>query len=347
MTVNIILDSEMRLTLDFGILGYKEKHQFTLRLDPAPLFLLIEHSKQCFRLAELLMIERPGDIWDYIWAVPLQTTVYIYQRIDENMKSNQEYLGMFWPDQHVPITVFDKLMEGMWDDGNMAADCWNDLRDGMIMREYVEKLYESVQEAKRALPLDDPLFAHTIATVKSNSHPKCFIPRRDMTKYAFDYKPIEVDKHEKCFYSKITELLDDPELTSIAYRAGGDYTLLRMLATEQRKRAQAKNLKPEFALFISALVDNRVGNEQWDSKILYFSEGIAYGELFIQGPGLRIPKLYRTYQGVPHRAILSYTDEGELEGFSKEVGEGWVYYQNLNPGSRDEGLALVDERRVR
>lgn len=346
MTPSINLDSRMCMTLDFGHVGYKEQHQFSVRLDPAPLFLLIDHAAQCFRLAELLMIERPGDLWDYIWAVPIQVSAYLHRRLDECMQSNMEYSRMFWPDQHVPFTAFDKMLEAMWDDGERAADDWNDLRHGPIMNGYVQRLFEAVQAAKQMPSNDDPLYAHIVATVAANTHPKCFIPRRDMTQYAFDYRAIEPEDSPK-FNSKVVELLNDPELESVAYRASGDYALLRMMATEQRKRANAKNLKPEFALFICALVDNRVGNAQWDSNILFFSEGIAYGELFIQGPGLRIPSLYTNYHGVPYRAILSYTDEGDLKGFSKEVGDGWVYYQNMTPGSRDAGRALVEERRQR
>ena len=340
----VSMDHVMRLTLDFGSVGYQETNPFVVTLDPAPLLLLIDHGMQCFRLPELLMIERPGDIWDYLWAVPVHASTKLHQRLDERMQGNMEYFRTFWPAQHVPYTVFDKMLQAMWDDGEMAADSWNRLRDGPILRDYVRHLFEAVQAAKQNIPQDDPLIAHIVATVEANTHPKCFIPRRDMTQHAFDYEELKT-KHEESWYRKVTELLADPELTSIAYRAGGDYTLLRMLATEQRKRAQARNLKPEFALFISALVDNKVENAQWDSRILFFSEGIAYGELFIQGPGLRTQKIKTNYQGVPHRAILSCADEGDLDGFSKEVGDGWVYYQNLNPGSREAGLALVNERR--
>jgi hypothetical protein len=130
-------------------------------------------------------------------------------------------------------------------------------------------------------------------------------------------------------YKQLDRLLGDPELASIAYRADGDYRVLRMMATEQRRRANKTGHSVGNAMYLSALTNHKISNEAWDSEIWLFEEGLAHGDLFIEGGDLGGNNLKSLVEGnhrLPSRYILSAKDEGNLEGFDIELGDGWVLY---------------------
>jgi hypothetical protein len=143
-------------------------------------------------------------------------------------------------------------------------------------------------------------------------------------------------------------LLGDPELTSVAYRADGDYRILQMMATEQRRRADRTGHPVGCALYESALVNSKISNKAWDSEIWFYEEGLAHGDLFIQGYGLgegSVRALVEGHGRVPGRYILSSQDEGDISGFEAQAGDGWVLYRKKDPDTRRVGLEKIEPRR--
>ena len=171
----------------------------------------------------------------------------------------------------------------------------------------------------------DDLLRHIVAAAKSQSHAFSCLPRASAIADGAGFKP-NTPQHTTGFYDKLDALLRDPDLASVAYRASGDYKVLRMLATEQSKRANQMSCKPQDALQISTLVNHRTNDAAWDSKIRFQSEGLQPGQLHIEGGGLGDRSIKQLIdeglRAPPERYILSIRDEGDIAGYDKESGDG-------------------------
>lgn len=103
-----------------------------------------------------------------------------------------------------------------------------------------------------------------------------------------------------------------------------------MLATEQRRRANSTGQSPGNALNLSALTNYTVNEDAWDAQILFFQEGLAHGDLFIEGGGLgsvNLKELVEKHHRVRARFILAAIDQGGIKGYDIEFGDGWVLYR--------------------
>ena len=61
---------QIGLVLDFGAVGYcNSQEPFRVRLESSAVFNLINDANNAFRVYELLIIDRPGDMWDYVSVV--------------------------------------------------------------------------------------------------------------------------------------------------------------------------------------------------------------------------------------------------------------------------------------
>jgi hypothetical protein len=94
-------------------------------------------------------------------------------------------------------------------------------------------------------------------------------------------------------------------------------------------------------MYFSALVNRKISNKAWDSEIWFFEEGLAHGDLFIEGGGLgaeNLQSLVEKHYCSPGRYILSTQDEGDIKGFDAESGDGWVLYRKRFPIGRRRGF---------
>ncbi len=87
--------------------------------------------------------------------------------------------------------------------------------------------------------------------MKSGGHPYCYLDRDVAREKSREMPPNEA-RHTPAFYKKLSALLRDADLASVAYRADGDYRVLRMMATEQRRRANLTGHDAGNALHLSA-----------------------------------------------------------------------------------------------
>ena len=61
------MNTQLSLTLDFGIVGHHYlREPFCVRLDASALEQLISDARNAWRVYELTLINRPGDVWDYV-----------------------------------------------------------------------------------------------------------------------------------------------------------------------------------------------------------------------------------------------------------------------------------------
>jgi hypothetical protein len=105
-----------------------------------------------------------------------------------------------------------------------------------------------------------------------------------------------------------------------------------MLATEQRQRANQSGQEEWEALPVNALMNKKISNEAWGSKIRFFEEGLHYGNLYIQDRGLgnNLKELVEVHHRNPVQFILSWHDEGSIEGDTAEAGDGWMLYRKAD-----------------
>jgi hypothetical protein len=331
---------QAQLTIDFGKVGYwNGKENFRVRLDASPLAQLVKDAGEAFRVYELLLITRLGDVWDYVYVEPED----VPRRVSERIASAREdakpcYSDKHpWPEGKIPFATFDKLFFWSWDDTDPEDEAWLSHRGSSVMNSYARELLAIVSSAKARLNWNDPLLKHIIRLVETGKHDYDALRRPAAIAADESYGP-STAQHSEGFYKKLDELLRDPELVSVAYRADGDYRVLREMATEQRRRANSTGHRVGDSLYLSALVNRTISNTAWDSEIWLFSEGLAHGDLFIQGSGMDSNSIKTLIEDIgrcsPGRHILSWRDEGDISGYTKETGDGWWLYRKDDPDSR-------------
>ena len=73
---------ESILTIDFGEVGYRSgKSPFRVRLETGPLAELIRATESAHRVYELFLIDRPGDVWDYVWVILDEVPTRVADRV--------------------------------------------------------------------------------------------------------------------------------------------------------------------------------------------------------------------------------------------------------------------------
>lgn len=339
------------LVVDFGEVGFRNsKHRFRVRLDSRPLMQLIEAAENAHRVYELLLIDRPGDIWAYTSVVLDELPPGVASRVArarEKCAPSSEGQTHAWPEGSIPFQDFDQLFYWAWDETEPEDEAWLNHRDSGVMHSFARQVLAVVRAAQSRIVWNDHLLRHVVSCVRTGEHAYCFLDREIARQKSREHEPNE-PVHTPAFYKQLDLLLRATELVSVAYRANGDYRVLRMLATEQRRRAQRTGHRAGNALHLGALVNRTIDNEAWDSEIWFFSEGLSHGDLFIEGGGLGstpIKELVETHHRMPGRFILSLRDEGEIAGFDKESGEGWVLYRRQQPDSRRIALERISDRR--
>lgn len=149
------------LDIDFGDVGHrKSKHPFRVRLDSGPLTDLVRASDDAHRVYEFLLIDRPGDIWDYVWVILDTVPKRVAERVSHARQKAQS-ASLFrpspWPEERIPFKVFDALFFWAGDDTDPGDDVWLSHRDSALMRSFARNALTIVQAAQSRLNLSDPL----------------------------------------------------------------------------------------------------------------------------------------------------------------------------------------------
>lgn len=234
----------------------------------------------------------------------------------------------------------------MGDDTDPEDEAWLGHRNSATMRAFARQLLAIVRTAQSGLGRNDHLLHHLVMRIRSGDHPFSDLERTIAIAEGREYTNDCL--YSEDFYNRLAESLADPEVTSVAYCSDGDYRVLRMMATEQRRRASITGHSAGHALYLSALVDHTRSNEAWDSEIWFFGEGLAHGDLLIHDGSLgstKLKALVEKSRRIPGRYILSKNYEGSIKGFDTEKGDGWVLYRKQSPDGRRVGLERIQTRR--
>ena len=320
------------LTVDLGEVGDRHRrHRFRIELDAGPLLELICAARQVHRVHELLLIDRPGDVWEYVCVSPQSLPPFVTQRIAQARNALQESDRTDshpWPEDRIPLTQFNRLFFWSGDDTDPESEAWLRYRESPPIQAFAMQVLSVAQGAQSTLEAEDVLLRHVASRIRSQEHAYCYLDREDAKQKSREAAP-KADRHTQGFYDTLGELLRDDELRSVAYRGPGDYRVMRMMATEQRRRANLSGKKPSDTLHLTAAVGDRINNEAWESEIWFTDGGTAAGDLYVQGvrwePG-RLKGLIEEHHIAPGKYILSMQDEGELAGYVRQFGDGWVLY---------------------
>lgn len=340
----IVSHSEQTLTIDFGQVGRwgSQSEAFCLQLDASPIDRLIAYTAVARCIPELYAIQRPGDLLDAIWVHTKQVPARLAARIEfarEDYRNSLVGNDYPWPADHMPFNDFDALIERNPDDADDFDESWLSFRDSPQLHEFISDRFTECQNARAALNRSQPIFEHVCRLLESGQHPSLFESRSRLSQRALRLPPL-VHDYSQSFLDRLAQQLANPDLDSVSYSGDGNLVLYYILASEQRRRCTIKGVRPRDALFLSALTDNQIRNSEWDSEIFWRTEGITYGELYIQDRGV-IGSTSFSRHGIRFLDVLSIIDFGEMDGFSRTAGDGWFHYQNLTPPTRAERQELL------
>lgn len=334
-----------QLVIDLGDVGYRsDRQRFRIRLCSAPLNALIEDSRHAHRLYELFLIDRPGDVWDYVVVELEEAPACVRARLLRKCKTDAD--GSDPAPQSVlplgiPFKEFDRLFHWAGDDTEPEDAAWLRQRDSAEVRAFSHQLLETVRAAQASLDSSDPLLRHVVGRIHAGAHPYAYLSRE--TAIAAGRVTVRLPmQHSPGFYEKLRGLLRDPELVSVAYCADGDFEVCRAIATEQRRRAEATGHRPGHALWASALVNRPISNQEWDSEIWFLEAGLAHGDLLIDDGFLGASNVRALAEGgsyrSPGRYVLLTSGADQISGFDTAAGEGWVLYSRRSADGRRIGL---------
>lgn len=341
------MNPSLTLTLDFGSVGYHDaKEPFRIALDADALLELIGDARRAWRVYELALIERPGDVWDYVTVTPEVVPVELGRRIDAARAAAKiayvrEHL---WPEGRLPIAAFDDLFQPAWAyDPTPLDEAWR----GRCLDGYARELFAVAQAAKASLDLGDPLIANELRQISARSHALDDLSRGEALKRLRDgFHAPRADRHGAGFYDELARLLPDPELVSVACRGEGDWTMLRLLCAEQRRRANATGHRPLHSLFISMSADVHPAVGWWGGAVRWFSEGLAHGDLLIEDRpnGAPIKELIERHRRRP-QVVLADAADVQIDGYQRTDGDGWVRFDRIEPTPRRLRVEIIGPRR--
>ena len=320
---------ENTLLIDFGETGpWYERYNFSVRLNALALSALIDEARRGVRIYELSMIQRPGDLWRYIAAELVEAPESLHQRLRERWQQATPRWGDHpWPEGFLPILEFNKLFWDGGEDTDPVDACWLGHLNSRGLDSFLEQLLAWVRTVKYTLGWDDLLAKHELDLIKQVKHPYDFSDPSEWTR-GFQATKFDDNRFGDAFYEKARELISEPDVISVAWRGQGDYTLLRMLCTEQRERANRQQCKPGRAFMIHAQASCCIDITPWDAKAMFYSEGIGYGDLFIDQNSVDAysKELMETDFRSPRRYLLCLPSDIDIDGYTRQMGDGWTLY---------------------
>jgi NAD-dependent SIR2 family protein deacetylase len=320
-----------RINIDLECCGYRnETFPFRVKLYAGALADLIKDAQQAYRLYELFNIRRPGDLWKYFIVELVDVPDDIMERVNRGSCNRQG--NKIWPDNTIPLNRFDSFFGWFWDDTEPDSECWLTEREGYHFIQLAKKCFSVVNIAKSLIQKQaDPLIQHEIKLINKKDHRNDYLTKTPYKLTWPGYQSWVQPKYNDGYYKKLIEVIKNKNVQSIAYRFPIDYHTVRLLAIEQRVRTNDIGGREHEAFTLNILDDPHDELLEWGGTIFWYSEGIGYGDLFIEqestcGSDVRelvdLKRIHSEY-------ILLLDDVGELQGYTKISGTDWVLYKKI------------------
>lgn len=258
--------------------------------------ILCDEALLGYRVAELLAIHRPGDLYKYL-------SVIVEHSDDETRRSlglPATYLLERDPrDRELPFTEVDRILMGRitWETWEQDVESgWSTFRNGTALRTVIqEQLFRvrTTQQACRAS--DDPLVRAEVEALDADCHSTSYRSFPPFHGTRWTYRSPTARNTNESFLRQLEDLAHRDAIGSASVRGNVGFETMRVLCSEQQRRARAAGLAPREAYRISALtpseyVDDCVGGIGWLREVDWYSEGLGpMPDLYVEeSPGTRV-----------------------------------------------------------
>lgn len=326
--------------IDISFKPYKgDQVTFKVEILTYALESLIESTHDALGVYELFSMCRVGDVWKYFWLRPVELPPRLQERYQHAREKaiipNQRTHP--WPNDQIPFLTFDDWF--YWNyDIDQEDEAWLYLRNGDELKAFVESCHAQIQQAQIALrSSDDVLIRNAIKLLDAGKHKYDYAPNIPFNRSRNDVEihSSHSHRHSENYYRKLIEVLAMPEIKSVAYRDGNDFQTIRLCCNEQVSRVHEHGLSVD-DYKICAIGNMKVDVASWGAEVLFYEEGLGDGDLFIQQEndyGTPVKQLIEVYRRRHPAYIICIKDEGEITGYQREIGNGWVLYRAQSDAS--------------
>jgi len=299
-----------------------QKYPFRLRLHFDALAQLMNDALHSIRVYELMMIKRPGDVWNYVWVEAIEMP----PRIEERMRG----LTSWSHKSFITFRKFDGMFRYAYDDTEPEDICWLKARGERPFAELADQLFTQVKVIQaRVRRNPDILTKHVLAAMEAGRHRNDYLQKPPIYCTLPGYKPVYPPTHSEIYYRKLEELLSSPEITSVGFSYETDFEAIRLACTEQRKRTDATGQKPRDAFHVTVLADGLSYARDWEADILRYMEGLGWAQLYVSTP--ETMKVCVKIRGSAYPFFFLDSDAGEVDRYTKTEGHGRFLYQSTTP----------------
>jgi hypothetical protein len=294
---------------------------------------LMADALEAHRVYELMMIRRPGDVWKYLWVKALEVPSSVSIRLTSKRDHDYPFGRCPWPDNSIPLNLFDSFFYWCWDDTSPESECWLREREGRNFLEFGRQLFLRIQQTQQVVANSaDLLIRAEITKIEALQHCHDLDAQTPFELTTPDYQSQTAPKRLSTYYNKLRELLTMPEISMVAVRGDDDYHTMRLLCQEQLRRSQISGKPLAHELVLHALSDGQSYYRRWGAAVMCWQEGLGYGDLWINTGEVHATFRDHLENTRLCRMMLSPKDEGEIKGYSRTQGDGWVLYHDIRPG---------------
>ncbi len=335
------------MQLDLPCHDYRGKsYPFRVALLEHALDHLIEDARQAYRVYELFAVRRPGDVWKYLWVQLIEVSERVQQRYQHARTKCQKYQADHpWPAHQIPLMVFDDLFWWCGDDTEPEDECWLRARKSATLQASTRRWFDRIRAAQTALEAsDDVLIRHEIRALQAMTHPYDTDAHLPLVRTPPFYVSPTRPQRTPAYYHQLQTLLTRPAVRCVACRGDQDFHTLRLVGTEQRRRAETTGQLPVASLAISVLSDGVPAMTAWQAVVVFYSEGLGYGDLYVDQPdrGASLKDLVEKHHRRSHW-FLTWQDAGEIDGYQRTCGAGWVCYEDQDPDRDYEQISRAQQ----
>lgn len=294
---------------------------------------LIADTREAYRVYELMMIRRPGDVWNYLWVRLDEVPESVRYNESEQRKEKFPYGRCFWPENHLPLTEFDTFFHWFWDMDKESA-AWCPARNGQDFLRWGDELFERVRSTQRDLRSSGNGLVQ--AELEAMGRFEHHLDRKASPPFLLTppgYVSPTLPKRSPAYYAKLAELLGRSDVRTVSICGDKDYQTLMQICLAQRHRAivTGKDIHQILPFHLSS--DGLEYLKCWRASHVCWQEGLGHTDLIIDGEKHgRIEGMSGWPSGPRRLALTHHMETGEIPGFTRTEGDGWVFFEDSRSG---------------
>lgn len=317
---------------------YSGAEPFRVEVLDSAINALILDAREAYRVYELMMIRRPGDVFNYLWVRLEEVPESVTYNATATRKKKFPYRPCPWPDDCLPLTEFDSFFHWFWDMGKESA-AWCPARNGKTFLRWGDELFNKVRLAQHDLRASkDVLVMTEVEAIEHLEHRYDSDASPPFKLTPPDYISPTQPTRSPAYYAKLAELLKRNDVRMVSSAGDDDFQTLKHVCLEQRYRAISNGSDVHLALPFHLSSDGVTYLKCWKASHLCWEQGLGHADLFIDGNNARGLASMNDWPSGPRRLVFTHqTNIGEIEGFRREQGDGWLFFEDLRQNKDDAG----------